>query len=55
MLKIFSQEVEQGITTTLEVVAEEEHAYKMLTPWDMELDMLEDSLNHPKPIDDCHE
>jgi hypothetical protein len=27
----------------------------MLTPWDMELDMLEDWLNHPEPVDDCHE
>jgi hypothetical protein len=55
MLKIFSQEAEQGITTTLEVVAEEEHADKILTPWEMELEMLEDWLNHPEPVDDCHE
>jgi len=55
MIEIFSQKVEQGVTTALEVVAEEEHADKMLTPWDMELEMLEDWLNHPEPIDDCHE
>jgi hypothetical protein len=30
MLEIFSQEAEQGITTALEDVAEEEHADKML-------------------------
>jgi hypothetical protein len=53
MLEIFSQEAEQGITTT--PVAEEEHADKMLTPWEMELEMLEDWLNHPEPVDDCHE
>jgi hypothetical protein len=35
--------------------AEEEHADKMLTPWEMELEMLEDWLNHPEPVDDCHE
>jgi hypothetical protein len=34
---------------------EEEHADKMLTPWEMELEMLEDWLNHPEPVDDCHE
>jgi hypothetical protein len=55
MLKIFSQEVEQGITTALEAVAEEENADKMLTPWEMELEMMEDWLNHPDPVDDCHE
>jgi hypothetical protein len=27
----------------------------MLTPWEMELEMLEDWLNHPEPVDDCHE
>jgi hypothetical protein len=55
MLKIFSQEAEQGITTTLEVVAEEDHADKMLTPWEKELEMLEDWLNHLEPVDDFHE
>jgi hypothetical protein len=55
MLKIFSQEAEQGITTSLEAVAEEEHVDKMLTPWEKELEMMEDWLNHPEPVDDCHE
>jgi hypothetical protein len=27
----------------------------MLTPWEMDLEMLEDWLNHPEPVDDCHE
>jgi hypothetical protein len=55
MLKIFSQETEQGITTSLGAVAEEEHVDKMLTPWEKELEMMEDWLNHPEPVDDCHE
>jgi hypothetical protein len=33
---------------------EEEHIDKMLTPWEMELEMLEDWLNHPEPVDDYH-
>jgi hypothetical protein len=55
MLKIFSQEAEQEITTALEAAAKEEHEDKMLTPWEMELEMLEDWLNHLEPVDDCHE
>jgi hypothetical protein len=27
----------------------------MLTPWEMELEMLEDWLNHPELEDECHE
>jgi hypothetical protein len=50
MLKIFIQEAEQEITT-----AKEENEDKMLTPWEMELEMLEDWLNHLEPVDDCHE
>jgi hypothetical protein len=41
--------------TSKSAPAKEEHADKMLTPWEMELEMLEDWLNHPEPIDDCHE
>jgi hypothetical protein len=26
----------------------------MLTPWEMELEMMEDWLNHPDPVDDYH-
>jgi hypothetical protein len=36
-------------------IKEEEHGYKMLTPWEKELEMMEDWLNHPEPVDDCHE
>jgi hypothetical protein len=32
MLEIFNQEAEQGLTTTLGAVVEEEHADKMLNP-----------------------
>jgi hypothetical protein len=52
--KNFSQELKQR-TAALEAVAKEEHADNMLTPWEMELEMLEDWLNHPEPVDDCHE
>ena len=55
MLKIFSQEAEQEITTALEAATKEENEDKMLTPWEMELEMLEDWLNHLEPVDDCHE
>jgi hypothetical protein len=55
ILKSFSQEAKQGITTSLKVVAEEEHADKMLTPWEMELEMMEDWLNHPEPVDNYRE
>jgi hypothetical protein len=34
---------------------EEENADKMLTPWEKELDMLEDWLSNTEPIDDFHE
>jgi hypothetical protein len=34
---------------------EEEHANKMLTPWEMELEMLEDFLNNPEPVYGFHE
>jgi hypothetical protein len=55
MLKIFSQEAEQDITIALEAAAEEDHEDKMLTPWEMELEMLKDWLNHPEKVDDWHE
>jgi hypothetical protein len=41
--------------TSKSTPAEEEHANKMLTPWEMELEMLEDWLNHPELEDECHE
>jgi hypothetical protein len=51
-LKIFSQEDEIEKITARELAAEEaeEQANKMTTPWEMELDMLEDSLNNPEPV-----
>jgi hypothetical protein len=54
-LKNFSQVAETKTPATLEDVTEEEHLDKMLTPWEMELEMLEDWLNHPEPLDECHE
>jgi hypothetical protein len=41
--------------TSKSTPAEEEHADEILTPWEMELKMLEDWLNHPEPVNDCHE
>jgi hypothetical protein len=32
---------------------EEEHTVKMITPWEKELEMLEDWLKNPEPVDDC--
>ena len=32
---------------------EEQNAAKMLTPWEKELEMLEDWLNNPEPEDGC--
>jgi hypothetical protein len=34
---------------------EEEHTVKMLTPWEKELEMLEDWLNNPELVDDYRE
>jgi hypothetical protein len=49
---IEEEEMEQMLISS---PAEEEHADKMLTPWEKELEMLEDWLNNPEPVDDCHE
>ena len=38
----------------MKLTAKEEHADKMLTPWEMELEILEDWLNHPELVDDYH-
>jgi hypothetical protein len=49
---VIEEEKEQILMST---PTEEEHADKMLTPWEEELEMLEDWLNHPEPVDDFHE
>jgi hypothetical protein len=49
---IEEEEVEQVLISS---PTKEEHADKMLTPWELELEMLEDWLNHPEPVDDYHE
>jgi hypothetical protein len=56
-LKIFNQEAEGETAAALKLTVreEEEHADKILTPWEKELEMLEDWLNHLEPVDDCHE
>jgi hypothetical protein len=40
---------------TLKLIVEEEHEDKILTPWEKELEMLEDWLKNPEPVDDCRE
>jgi hypothetical protein len=49
---IEEEEMEQ---TSESSPAEEEHADKVLTPWEKELEMLEDWLKNPEPVDDFHE
>jgi hypothetical protein len=49
---IEEEEMEQ---TSESAPAEQEHADKVLTPWEKELEMLEDWLKNPEPVDDCHE
>jgi hypothetical protein len=53
----FNQEAEKKETTTLNLAAEEveEQADRLITPWDMELEILEDWLNNTEPAGDCHE
>jgi hypothetical protein len=46
------EEMEQMLISS---PTEEEHAVKMFTPWEKELEMLEDWLNNPEPVDDFHE
>jgi hypothetical protein len=49
-LNIFSQEAEKEMTAALKLTTKEEHEDKMFTPWEMELEMLEDWLNNPEPV-----
>jgi hypothetical protein len=46
---IIEEEKEQILMSS--PTEEEEHAVKMLTPWEKELEMLEDWLNNPEPED----
>jgi 16S rRNA U1498 N3-methylase RsmE len=54
-LNTFSQEAEEAARLKLIVEEAEEQADKLLTPWEMELEMLEDWLNNPEPAGDFHE
>jgi hypothetical protein len=45
----------EGAYTDVFPTEEKEHAVNMLTPWEKELEMLEDWLNNPEPVDDCQE
>jgi hypothetical protein len=51
-LNTFSQEAEKKEAVALKMTAEEEaeeQVDRLLTPWEMELEMLEDWLNNPGP------
>ena len=50
-LSIFSQGAEKKEAVALELAAREakEQASKFITPWEMELEMMEDWLNNPGP------
>jgi hypothetical protein len=57
-LNTFSQEVEKKEVVALKLTAEEEveeQVDRFLTPWEMELEILEDWLNNLEPAGDCHE
>jgi hypothetical protein len=53
---MFCQEAETKKTNAaLKLTATEEQAYEVLTPWEMDLEMLEDYINNPEPVGDYHE
>jgi hypothetical protein len=54
-LNAFSQEAEEAAALKLAAEEAEEQADRLLTPWEMELEILEDWLNNPEPAGDCHE
>jgi len=56
-LDSFSQESEGNTVAALKLTTreEEEHEKNILTPWEKELEMLEDWLNNPEPVDDYRE
>jgi hypothetical protein len=49
---IEEEEMEQMLMSS---PVEENHVDYMLTPWEKKLEMLEDWLKNPKPVDDFHE
>jgi hypothetical protein len=52
-LNSFSQGAEE--TAALKLTAEKEQADRLITPWEMELEILEDWLNNPEPVSDFHQ
>jgi hypothetical protein len=56
-LDTFSQEAEKEEAAALKLTIEEEEEQvdRLLTPWEMELEMLEDWLNNPEPAGELEE
>jgi hypothetical protein len=54
-LNAFSQEAEEAAALKLAAEEAEEQADKLITPWEMELQMLEDWLNNPEPAGELAE
>jgi hypothetical protein len=55
-LNAFSQEAKKKEVAALNLTKKEkEQANRLLTPWEMELEMLEDWMNNPEPVGDYHE
>jgi hypothetical protein len=48
-------EEEEEQTLMFAPTEKEENSDELLTQWEQELDMLEDWLKNPEPVDDCHE
>jgi hypothetical protein len=54
-LNAFSQEAEEAAALKLAAEEAEEQAGRLITPWEMELKMLEDWLNNPEPAGELTE
>jgi hypothetical protein len=54
-LNAFSQEAEEAAALKLAAEEAEEQAGRLITPWEMELEMLEDWLNNPEPAGELAE
>jgi hypothetical protein len=50
-VKYFSQVAETRTPATLKLKTKEEHGNEMLTPWEKEIEMLEDWLKNLEPVD----